>query len=412
VRKAPSPRTNQGARVHWTLTPKPPQSDKHPCLFQFVSYDSAPMVPVASDQPLNILHLEDSLADHELAARTLRRAGLVGRILRVDSLVDFQHLTDTQAFDVILADYRLPGFTALDAWEHVAQKPQHPPFVLLSGAIGEAAAVDAMRLGVADYLLKDDMPRLPHVISRALEVHDARRAREQAVIELAASQHRLAELAEHLQTSIEQERASIAREIHDDIGGALAAVRFDVAWIGRHSTDSEMQEHAVAAAEMLQHAIGASQRIMMNLRPPVLEQGLVAAVQWLAAGFERRTGVETHVRVSSDMIQTAADIQLVAYRTAQEALTNISKHAHPTKVAIELSDQEGVLTLEVADNGQGMEPQTRDKPKAFGLKGLQERARTVGGWLDISSRPGQGTSVVLSVPLTSEPLSTGSGDVP
>lgn len=98
-------------------------------------------------------------------------------------------------------------------------KAATPPFVLLSGAIGEAAAVDAMRLGMADYLLKDDMSRLPHVISRALEVHDARWAREKAVAELAASQHRLAELAEHLQTSIEQERASIAREIHDDIGG-------------------------------------------------------------------------------------------------------------------------------------------------------------------------------------------------
>jgi len=368
------------------------------------------MVTIASDLPLNILHLEDSLADHELATRVLRRAGIACQVLRVDSLEDFQRLTDTQPFDVILADYRLPGFTALDAWGHVAQKPQHPPVVLLSGAIGEAAAVDAMRLGMADYLLKDDMSRLPHVISRALEVHDARWAREKAVAELAASQHRLAELAEHLQTSIEQERASIAREIHDDIGGALTAVRFDVAWIGRHCTDAAMQEHAIAAADMLQHAIGASQRIMMNLRPPILEQGLVAAVQWLAAGFERRTGVATQVRASSDIIQTAADIQLVAYRTAQEALTNISKHAHPSKVTIELSDQEGVLTLEVADNGQGMELHTRDKPKAFGLKGLQERARTVGGWLDISSRPGQGTSVILSVPLTSDLRSTPPGD--
>ena len=99
----------------------------------------------------------------------------------------------------------------------------------------------------------------------------------------------------------------------------------------------------------------------------------------------------------------------MAYRTAQEALTNISKHAQPGKVDIELSDKEGVLTLEVADNGRGMDATGRNKPKAFGLKGLQERARTVGGWLDISSRPGQGTSVILSVPLTS-PDTPASGD--
>lgn len=366
---------------------------------------------MAPDQPLNILHLEDSLADHHLAVHTLRRSGLSCQMLQVDSLIEFQRLTDTQPFDVILADYRLPGFTALDAWTHVAQKPHHPPFILLSGAIGEAAAVDVMRLGIADYLLKDDISRLPHVVARALEVHEARRAHNQAVTELADSQRRLAELTEHLQTSIEQERAAIAREIHDDIGGALTAVRFDVAWIGRHSLDGEMQAHAASATEMLQHAIGASQRIMMNLRPPILEQGLVAAVQWLAEGFERRTGVPTRVHVSSETLHTSSAVQLVAYRTAQEALTNITKYAECSRVEIDLSDREGVLTLEVSDNGRGMDLQlARDKPKAFGLKGLQERARTVGGWLDISSRINHGTSVILSVPLTPASSQTDSGD--
>lgn len=361
------------------------------------------MVPATSDQTLEILHLEDSQADHQLAALTLRRSGMLCRLKQVDTLEEFHQLVNTESFDLILADYRLPGFTALDAWSYVAQKLQHPPFILLSGAIGEAAAVDAMRLGVSDYLLKDDIRRLPHVIGRALEVHEARRAREHAVAQLAASQGRLAELAAHLQTSIEQERASIAREIHDDIGGALTAVRFDVAWIGRHTADSAMRDHATSAADMLQHAIGASQRIMMNLRPPILEQGLVAAVQWLATSFERRTGVTTRVQSSSDTIQTTSAIQLVAYRTAQEALTNISKHAQPSHVAIELSDREDVLTIEITDNGKGIAPEMLDKPKAFGLKGLQERARTVGGWLDISSLPNKGTSVILSVPLTSAP---------
>lgn len=368
------------------------------------------MVTIASDQTLRILHLEDSLADHELTALTLRRSGLTCHLQRVDLLADFQQLCDTRPFDIILADYRLPGFTALDAWAHVVQKPHHPPFVLLSGAIGEAAAVDAIRLGITDYLLKDDLQRLPHVIARALEVHEARQARERAVAQLEASERRLADLTEHLQTSIEQERASIAREIHDDIGGALTAVRFDVAWIGRHSVDPEMQEHAASAAEMLQHAIGASQRIMMNLRPPILEQGLVAAVQWLAAGFERRSGTPARVVSSGEIIQVAPDIQLVAYRTAQEALTNISKHAQPRTVCIDLSDKENVLTLEVTDDGQGIDAAMLEKPKAFGLKGLHERARTVGGWLDISSRPGHGTSVILSVPLTSHPTPPAPGD--
>lgn len=380
-------------------------------MFQFVSYDSFLMVPTPSDRPLRILHLEDSLADHRLAAITLRRAGMVFTMVHADTLDTFCHQTANASFDVILADYRLPGFTALDAWQQVAQQPGHPPFILLSGAIGEAAAVDAMRLGIADYVLKEDMARLPHVIARAREVHEARLAREQAALELAASQRRLADLTEHLQSSIEQERAAIAREIHDDIGGALTAIRFDLAWIDRHAKDTGVRDHTQAATSMLQHAIGASQRIMMNLRPPILDQGIVAAVQWLADSFERRSGVPTRVLTSSDAIHLSGEVQLVAYRTAQEALTNISKYAAPSRVHIELSDTEGVLTLEISDDGCGLDTaMALNKPKAFGLKGLHERARTVSGWLDVSSQPGRGTSVILSVPLT--PPTTATGDAP
>ena len=359
----------------------------------------APIVTAASEPVLHILHLEDSLIDHRLTRATLRRAGMAFNMAHADTLEAFMQQVLTEKFDVILADYRLPGFTALDAWQQVAQQKTHPPFILLSGAIGEAAAVDAIRLGMADYVLKDDMVRLPHVIERACEVHQARLARERAIADLAASQRRLADLTEHLQSSIEQERAAIAREIHDDIGGALTAIRFDLAWVARHTTQTQVREHTQAATQMLQHALGASQRIMMNLRPPILDQGLVAAVQWLADSFERRTGVPTQVRSSAAHMALGSDVQLVAYRTAQEALTNISKYAAARQVCIDLSDCEGVLTLEITDDGCGIDPPALAKPKAFGIQGLHERARTVDGWLDISSQPGKGTSVILSIPL-------------
>ncbi len=119
--------------------------------------------------------------------------------------------------------------------------------MILSGAIGEAAAVDAMHRGVSDYLLKDNMPRLSHVIERALEVGQTRRAKARADAKLAESRQRLAELAEHLQTSIEQERADIAREIHDDIGGSLAAVKLDLAWVSRRAEDVRPRESTSTA---------------------------------------------------------------------------------------------------------------------------------------------------------------------
>jgi signal transduction histidine kinase len=352
--------------------------------------------------PIRILHLEDSELDHEIVRQTLRRAGMPCELERVERLDDFVRALRERPFDAILADYRLPGFTALDAWQAIQDVPHLPPFILLSGAIGETAAVEAIRQGMGDYLLKDDLGKLAHVIERAIEVQQARREREHAVEELAASEQRLARFAEHLQMSIEQERAAIAREIHDDIGGSLAAIQFDLSWLGRHHSDAETQAHVQAATSMLQHAVGASQRIMLNLRPAILDQGLEAAVEWLAREFERRTGIHTTVRTAVRRPGFDKAVQLTAYRAAQEALTNISKHARCNEVRIELSDAEGVLTLEITDNGQGITADERDKPRSFGLKGLQERARTVGGWLDISSREGQGTSITLSVPLTME----------
>jgi signal transduction histidine kinase len=138
---------------------------------------------------------------------------------------------------------------------------------------------------------------------------------------------------------------------------------------------------------------------MMNLRPSILDQGLVAAIQWLVSSFERRTGIKTQLRTNSESLSPDTAIQLTAYRTAQEALTNISKYANCTLVQVDISDAEDFLTLEVSDNGVGISEQERTKIDAFGIRGLHERARSVGGWLDVSSRKGVGTSVILSVPL-------------
>ena len=350
-------------------------------------------------RPIRVLHLEDSAVDHQLVHRALVKSGLVFNMQRVETLQALEDSFHSSSFDVILADYRLPGFTALDAWDIAQRLEKRPPFILLSGAIGEPAAVAAIKLGMSDYLPKGDMGKLAHVIQRAIEIQKARLAKARADAELASSERRLADFAEHLQATIEQERAAIAREIHDDIGGSLAAIKFDLAWIARHSRDPATVEHVNVATEMLQHAIGASQRIMMNLRPAILDQGLVAALDWLCTGFEQRTGIKTLFRAAPQDNELDKAVQLTAYRTAQEALTNISKYAQCSQVTIDLSDARGVLTLEITDNGRGIASTDLDKPKAYGLRGLHERAKTVGGWLDVSTRAGVGTSIILSVPL-------------
>ncbi len=348
---------------------------------------------------MKLLHLEDSELDHQLVCRALSKSGRHAVTTRVDRLEDFVAAVEGNGFDLILADYRLSGFTALDAWQVVKKFKNTPPFILVSGAIGEAAAVAAIQDGISDYVHKDELSKLERVIERAMNMHESRLAKEAADLELAHSQRQLSEFADHLQTTIENERAAIAREIHDDIGGALAAAKLDLAWIARHGSDAAMLSHTKAATEMLVHAIGASQRIMLNLRPAILDQGLVAAIQWLGTSFERRTAVRVNITTSRETLELPKAIQIAAYRTVQEALTNCGKYANCTRVEIDVSDGESVLTVEIKDNGKGIEKSELLKEKSFGLRGLRERAKTVGGWLDISSKVGSGTSVILSVPL-------------
>ena len=368
---------------------------------------SGPTMLITSyTRPIRLLHLESSEQDHQLVKFALRRSGGTFDVVRAQNLTEFCDQIDSVNFDVILSDYRFADFTAIDAWIEVQELERRPPFILLSHAIGETAAVDALKHGINDYVLKDNLSNLVHVIGRAIEVRDTRLAKARADAELAASQKRMAELTAHLQFSIEQERASIAREVHDDIGGALAAMKFDLAWLSRHATDPAAHMHINAATEMLQHALGASQRIMRDLRPAVLDQGLVAAIQWMATGFEKRTGIKITLRATEKTVSASKEVQLVAYRTAQEALTNISKYAQCTAVSIDVSDHEEVLTVEISDNGRGIAKEDLEKPSAFGIKGLRERAKTVGGWIDISRNEGAGTSVIVSIPLVDPATNT------
>jgi signal transduction histidine kinase len=346
---------------------------------------------------LRVLHLEDSELDHELEMAHLRRGGVQVETMRVDSEPAFRAALELP-WDIVLSDFNVPGFSGLAALDIVKSLERPLPFILISGEIGEDVAVAAMRNGASDYLLKANLARLAPAVEHAIDAHEARIAGERADQQLAQSRQRLSELAQHLQTSVDNERAAIAREIHDDVGGSLTALNFDLAWIARHSKDALVQQRAQAALEVVTHAIESSKRIMHNLHPAILEQGLVAALQWMSSRFERRTGVACIFRTSHETLQLPSGVPLVAYRTAQEALTNITKHANASRVTIDLSLAAGTLSLEISDNGVGLRGADLAKARSFGIRGLHERASTVGGWVDLSSGS-QGTTLILSVPL-------------
>ncbi len=386
------------------MASSPPTTTRSPSRLGGLTVPGAPVTsPLAAPngpRRLRVLHLEDSEVDHHVLVAHLRHAGVNATVLRVEERPGFIAAL-RERWDVVLSDYNLPGFSGMEALELLRRHKPSLPFILVSGEIGEDTAVQAMRQGAEDYLLKNNLTRLVPALMHAIEASESRRAKQLADEELARSRTRLSELAQHLQTSVEMERAAIAREIHDDVGGSLTAVKFDLAWIARHAEHKETAERAQQALESVNHAIEASQRIMHNLRPAILEQGLVAALQWMAQRFERRNNIPTQFRTSHDQLQLPAGVPLVAYRTAQEALTNISKHAQATRVQVDLTVAAGVLSLEVSDNGRGLSQTDLAKARSFGIRGLHERAGTVGGWVDLSSSA-TGTSLILSVPLTRE----------
>ncbi|WP_428422408.1 response regulator [Methylibium sp.] len=347
---------------------------------------------------LRVLHLEDSELDHELMLAHLRRGGIDTDALRVESEAAYRAAL-AEPWDVVVSDYNLPGFSGLRALEILRDSQLLLPFILVSGEIGEQVAVQAMLTGANDYLLKENLARLVPAMLHAIEGTEALRAKQEADLALGQSEQRLRELAQHLQANIEAERTAIAREIHDDVGGSLTALKFDLAWIERHARDPAVVQRAQGALETVTLAIESSQRIMHNLRPAILEQGLIAALQWMTQRFEKRNGTVTVFRTSRDELPPLpAGVPLAAYRTAQEALTNISKHAYATRVEVDLTVAGRVLSLEVSDNGRGLNQDDLGKARSFGIRGLRERAAQVGGWVDLSSGPG-GTTIILSVPL-------------
>jgi signal transduction histidine kinase len=354
--------------------------------------------PLTVPQHLRVLHLEDNAIDYEITLERLRHGGIDADMVRVQTEQEFRDAL-REPWDVILSDYNLPGFSGLEALEILRESGQLLPFILISGEIGEQVAVRAMLNGASDYLLKNNLARLVPAMLHAIESVQAQRAKLEADMALGQSEQRLRELAQYLQSSIEAERAAIAREIHDEIGGSLTALKFDLEWIARRAGDPALAQRAQGAVETVGSALEASKRIMHNLRPAILEQGLTAALQWMTQRFERRNGVIATFRCNRDELPPLPEgVALAAYRTAQEALTNVSKHAFATRVDLDLTLAGRVMSLEVTDNGRGLNQEDLAKARSFGIRGLRERAAQVGGWVELASGPG-GTTLILSVPI-------------
>jgi signal transduction histidine kinase len=219
--------------------------------------------------------------------------------------------------------------------------------------------------------------------------------------EVLRSRARLAELTDHIEQVKEQERTRIAREIHDDLGGNLTAIKMALAMLAaRLPNEPPLRDKAAYLDDLVDRTIEAVHRISLDLRPSTLDLGLVAALEWQAREFERQAGVACVFRCGEREIDLDPDHASALFRIFQEALTNIAKHAGATRVMVTLRRQRQYLLLTIVDNGRGIQPADRLKPHSFGLRGMSERARALGGTLTLSEAPGGGTMVAIKTRLT------------
>jgi len=235
--------------------------------------------------------------------------------------------------------------------------------------------------------------------------------RDRLDVEVARRTAELTELARHLQTVREDERAHLARELHDELGALLTAAKLDVARVRRMTKASapEIDERLKHMSELLDQGIALKRRIIEDLRPSALSNlGLVPALEILTQEFAQRSGLQLHLELVESATNNAG--QLAMYRLVQEALTNVLRHARAQQVRVQLSETEGWLQLQIDDDGKGFDPEAVGAGH-HGLLGMRYRIESLGGTLQLLSSPGRGTMVLARLPKAEpdqkqEPLST------
>ncbi|MFN7949272.1 MAG: PAS domain S-box protein [Blastocatellia bacterium] len=248
--------------------------------------------------------------------------------------------------------------------------------------------------------------RTIHVLN---DVTELKRAEE----ELKASREELRNLAARLQAVREEERTTIAREIHDELGQALTGLKMDLKWLeNRLPPEAQAPRNRLTSAlELVSDTITAVRRIATSLRPGVLDDfGLSAAIEWQASEFESRTGIRCQMARLPDELPVTEDQATAVFRIFQETLTNVARHAAATRVEVNLAQNDDTLWLQVKDNGRGVTTEEIRHTRSLGLVGMRERAWILGGEFRVSGEPGLGTTVTVQIPLKPAPAKESPND--
>lgn len=319
-------------------------------------------------------------------------------------------LEKTQGIELALAiiDVRMPVMNGFELARKLNEyrSDSKVPIIFLT-ANYDLDSIEGYESGAVDYLYK---PLHGRILQSKIKVFLDLYNQKQKVVrntellkvssdELKKSLEQLHNLAKYTEKAREYERKSIARELHDDLGQALTAVKIDLGII-RHSVQ---EENVLSKIDKLSTLVGDTiktvQRLTSQLRPEIIDDlGLEAAIDWYAKEFGSRNAIEIRLDIEPE-IPISPDNSITLFRIMQESLTNIARHSCASCIEIKLSRLENAINFRIADNGVGMPEAKRNSKKSFGLIGMHERAITLGGTFEINSESGKGTVVNLNFPV-------------
>ena len=374
---------------------------------------------------LRALILEDSPTDAELAVFELERTGLRVAAEAVATRDAFIAALRTFRPDVVLADYSLPSFDGKEALQLVTEPYPHLPVIIVTGALGDELAIELIKAGARDYVLKSNLMRLGPAVMRALDNARAVQAREQAERALAEEREQqlatleqrveertaqLRALAFELAKAEERERHAIATDLHDGLGQTLAIARIKLSGIAIETLPAEAAATLGVVEKLIDQSNRAMRSLVDQLSPPVLSDlGLAPALEWLAEQMERDFDLRCNLSLEPLPESLDAGVSAILFRVVRELLVNIVKHADvgatPVEIAVApvANGAETRLQIVVADRGRGFDPAAvkRTDRGGFGLMNVNERLAYIGGRIVFDSSPGRGTTATIDVPLQS-----------
>lgn len=353
--------------------------------------------------PLFVLIVEDDPNDVELVLRELRRMGRSFRHRSVQTAEEMVAALDEERWDAIICDFRMGTFRAPDALALVHERGLDVPFIIVSGTVGEDVAVEMMRAGAHDYLMKGNLTRLIPAVERELRDAEVRQRRRETDQELRRSYEALRSADEQrrrllarLVRAQEEERALIADGIHDDSIQVMSACSMRLQALLMRITDPDVSSELTTVVETVDLAIDRLRRLLFELRPRSLEDdGLGTALRL----YMQRTDGVTTVLEDDVSEEPPLETRVMLYRIAIEAITNARKHAGGATVRVSLQERDDGYLVSVHDDGPGFEPSIGGSaPGHLGLTSMRERAEMAGGWWRLHSELGEGTTVEFWLP--------------